>query len=645
MAEAAETMKDLPGFERYQTTANASWNAASDRLMNAAKQVVHDPYATKYETGRRQADFKFQQDVLSATYNDLQKTAEAASKLSQAIGKHNGFKDLMTRTFPSMLTMTSNAMKLFEGSHKSLGDPTRMRFNFMRQMEEAAKTNPHGDIAKMAKILGSDQQSAESVWNYLFQVGSPQHKRASFMEKMSKDVSIDGTRYRNFRESLPASFAKLPVRHTQMIADADWDKRQAADAVKIQEKELDFLQARMMSNRVLMDAAVDAGIAQKSNGRLLMNQNAPSHGQVNMMGSYVMRFMENALRGMPMHKITDIENPDVWDKLERKNNKRFNMAREAMEVLDEFKWLNPTHYTEAQAKHLKAEAGSAFKDWENAPVIKHSPIYKAFEVPAYKIGDSGNLVEDAHLAIEDSIAMRTIMRHGSGIQPHNALTEDTVYVNIDKRLNNPDLDPYTQNMLLDKYANLWENGFTPNGAEEKYVAVGVSKDRGIQFVRQSIYEKAIKADPGIFTGGHVVRDAQGNLVPQMDYNSWKAFSAAIEYSRKPNTPGEDSSTLYGSSLKGKKIVVFDPTSWQKKDNPEGVLGKIPGLDGASFADSSIIPMSAQGRMQGVKTVLNSVNMKELHKLYAGEVKDDAGEVKDARVLMLRAASGVDGAEE
>lgn len=234
--------------------------------------------------------------------------------------------------------------------------------------------------------------------------------------------------------------------------------------------------------------------------------------------------------------------------------------------------------------------------------------------------------------------MRTIMRHGSGIQPHNALTKDTVYVNIDKRLNNPDLDPYTQNMLLDKYANLWENGFTPDGAEEKYVAVGVSKDRGIQFVRQSIYEKAIKADPGIFTGGHVVRDAQGNLIPQMDYKSWEAFSAAIDYSRKTNTPGEDSRTLYGSSLKGKKIIVFDPSSWKQKDNPEGVLGKIPGLDGASFADSSIIPVSAQGRMEGVKTVLNSVKMAELHKLYAGEGKD-------ARALMLRAASGIAGANE
>lgn len=71
MAEAAETMKDLPGFERYQTTVNASWNAAVDRLKNAAKQDDNDQHATKYETGRRQADSKFQQDVLSATYNDL----------------------------------------------------------------------------------------------------------------------------------------------------------------------------------------------------------------------------------------------------------------------------------------------------------------------------------------------------------------------------------------------------------------------------------------------------------------------------------------------------------------------------------------------------------------------------------------------
>ena len=453
MAEAAETMKDLPGFERYQTTANTSWNAAADRLMNAAKQVDQDPYATKYETGRRQADFRFQQDVLSATYNDLQKTAEAASKLSQAIGKHNGLKDLMTRTFPSMLTMAGNAMKLFDGSHKSLGDPTRMRFNFMRQMEEAAKTNPHGDIAKMAKILGGDQQSAESVWNYLFQVGSPQHKRASFMDKMSKDVSIDGTRYRNFRESLPASFANLPVRRTQTISDQDWAQRRTTDAMTMQGEEIEFLQARIMNNRVLMDAAIRSGIAKKQNGRLLMNQNALQRGQVNMMGSYVMEFMENSLRGMPMYGITDIEDPNVWDKLERKNNKRYNMASEAMEVLDEFAWFNPAHYTKAQARDLLTAKKPSFGPWENAPVIKHSPLYKAFEVPAYKIGDNGNLVEDAHLAIEDSIAMRTIMRHGSGIQPHNALTKDTVYVNIDKRLSNPDLDPYTQNMLLDKYAD------------------------------------------------------------------------------------------------------------------------------------------------------------------------------------------------
>lgn len=315
-----------------------------------------------------------------------------------------------------MIAMANNAMKLFEGSHKSLGDPTRMRFNFMRQMEEAAKTNPHGDIAKMAKILGGDQQSAESVWDYLFQVGSPQHKRASFMDKMSKDVSIDGTRYRNFRESLPTSFAKIPVRHTQMIADKDWKQRYATDVERIQAKELEFLQARIMKNRVLMDAAVASGIAVKSKGRLRMNTNMPLRGQVNMMGGQVMEFMENALRGMPMYGITDIENPDNWDKLERKNNSRYRMAREAMEVLDEFAWFDPTYYTKTQARNLRRAAGSKFHPANaSAPVINHSPLYKAFEVPAYKIGDNGNLVEDAHLAIEDSIAMRTIMRHGSGI--------------------------------------------------------------------------------------------------------------------------------------------------------------------------------------------------------------------------------------
>ena len=97
--------------------------------------------------------------------------------------------------------------------------------------------------------------------------------------------------------------------------------------------------------------------------------------------------------------------------------------------------------------------------------------------------------------------------------------------------------------------------------------------------------------------------------------------------------------MFGSNLgklTTKNIVVFDPTSWKKTDRPDDTLGDIPGLNGASFGDLTIIPFGAQGRMQGIKTALNPVHMANIHSLYSGAGKQP---------LKLQAASGIKGSNE
>ena len=621
MKSAVESANNLPGFDRYELQARSSWNEAADRLVNNHVRMFNKDYVTAREQGRVSNDNKFQTGVLEATFNDLTETLQAASKLTNEMNKHGGMKDLLTHSFPAMLDAAGKAIKLYQGSHKELASPDKMQVQFMNEMKRISKNSPSSQAANLFNIMSQkgNEDVQTAVWKYLFQISAPQHKKTSFMNDrfFSFDTSLEGQPFKSFRESLPSKFQTVPVKPTQMFKGKSWINRKESDLAKVEDGLVDKLVDQMFGNRFMLDAAVAAGVAKKVNGTLQLNNSAINRGQVNMMAGHLMKELENSLLGMPMYGVKDVEDPSSWDKLSRKNNKRYNMAMEAMHFMNDIEWLSPAYYSSQQAKILHGDA----KNWTFSAldpkkygkgVIKHAPIYKAFEVPTFSIAKDGNLVEDAHLAIEDSISMRRIMEANAKlnkreIKGHNALIDDVVYLNVDHRLSDPNLPEYEREKILGDIAKYWDEGITFPGYEGRYVGVGVSKDRGLEFIPEKVRDSIEKKDPGFFTGGHVIQDAKGKLIPKTDFESWTAFSSAVEYARKVNTPGEDSRTLFGGDLPT-EIIVFDPSKWRKEETPEGVLGKIPGLDGASFADSKIIPFGAQGRMEGIKTALTSVNL-------------------------------------
>jgi len=72
-----------------------------------------------------------------------------------------------------------------------------------------------------------------------------------------------------------------------------------------------------------------------------------SRGQVNQSASSLFDMIVSSAKGMPMYGITDVNNPESWDKIARKNNKQFigtiNAARYLTDLQKSglFQWLKP----------------------------------------------------------------------------------------------------------------------------------------------------------------------------------------------------------------------------------------------------------------------------------------------------------------
>lgn len=422
MTKALEVGESLPGFTQYVETAGYSFERASDKIRRDSRKEG----VSSAEQARIAEDLQFQTSLLNASFSDLSDVTKKAKELNGVLSSKGGLDKVLTRNFSSIVDV-------FNGIVKVMGNPTKINESFFVEIL-SKKLGGNSSFEEFNKSF-SDTRTRQAALSYVVATAMPQYMKSSFVNDKHFDIdkSIDGKLFENFRDSLPTAFKQLPTQRKEMFSGGSFATRLPEDARQVTDEEMKKMLKVATTNRYFADAAVQAGVMKKKDGNLLYNKNA-TRGQINMVGGFLMETLENALRGMPMYGITDIEDPKVWNSVYRKNNQRYRAAMEGMEVLNDFDWIAPAYYSKKEAEAVQKSRSKQFVKIDDEELnngkIMHSPAYKAYEVARYKLGKDGELVEDSHFARQDSAQLRRIMKKKGRVVPHNSFIDDEIYLSL-----------------------------------------------------------------------------------------------------------------------------------------------------------------------------------------------------------------------
>ena len=426
MTKALDVGESLPGFKQYVETSGYSFDRASDKIRRDSRKEG----VSSAEQARITEDLHFQTSLLKASFSDLSDVTKKAKDLNKVLETGGGLDEVFSRSYSAIIDVLN-------GIIKSNGNPIGKSEDFFYRILRD-KLGSYGSqnfsVAEFNQAF-SDPIAKQAALRYVVATSMPQYLKTSFVNDKHFDIdkSIDGKLFENFRDSLPTAFKQLPTQRKEMFSGGSFATRLPEDARQVTDEEMKKMLKVATTNRYFADAAVQAGVMKKKDGNLLYNKNA-TRGQINMVGGFLMETLENALRGMPMYGITDIEDPKVWNSVYRKNNQRYRAAMEGMEVLNDFDWIAPAYYSKKEAEAVQKSRRKQFVKIDDEELnngkIMHSPAYKAYEVARYKLGKDGELVEDSHFARQDSAQLRRIMKKKGRVVPHNSFIDDEIYLSL-----------------------------------------------------------------------------------------------------------------------------------------------------------------------------------------------------------------------
>jgi len=225
-----------------------------------------------------------------------------------------------------------------------------------------------------AKVTSQGNVGLSDIVSYLelyAKSNLPQYMMSDFLGA-SKGTSVKAA---NFRDMLPKAFANISTQKSNIASSAS-----LAQGEKLTQSEVDNLVKIIQGNTYLADAAVRQGVARKSNGRIYINPNV-HRAQVNAMSGDIFQDFVVGARGAGQYGIRDVEDPDMFYKIIRKQNKRILGAREAAWTMqDMFEWLNPIYGAPVENTRNRNVSG-----WRSAGAIRQSPKQTAYEYAMYDI--------------------------------------------------------------------------------------------------------------------------------------------------------------------------------------------------------------------------------------------------------------------
>ena len=599
--------KALPDIGSTFNEASQTVDGTLEHMQSIQKEL-NSGTLDKYQTDIKTTELANLSHNLSAIIADMQ----TLNKLSQTISKNatSFTKQRMESFMPQLMKMANNAVNTYKGSGVLASDS---------QIIAAIKSTD--GYKQISSSLFGKNAFNENVMNDILKYAVlktvPQIQRGSFMQHFGTGNGLTKHIFDSFQDMLPRAFQN--INKGIKFSPGDLAKRRANDNSILTSQETSELYSMLMKNAYAANAAEAVGMIYRQNGRMNIRKNL-TRGMVNAMGGNIYDEIVNAAKGMPMYGVTDVNDASSWDKIARKSNKRFMGGMSAARRLsDQFEWFDADRYSAADIKKLNqfsnSHGGNIYYD---AGKIKFSPMQRSYEVARYTLDDilNGKNWNDGksfdpehHFAIDGSLHLDTIMHHNKqGIRGHNSYLNDVIYLDIDPRLADPNLDPNERSKIEAQYAKIFQHGISGQGkneANERYVLSRINAKSGAEFVRKSQYDKILKEDPYYFSAG----------LKTSDFTDWKEFSSSMEYRNKNATPGQSIQKLFGSELP-KNIVIVDLENTTKGDpNNPGA-----GVNGASIISNRLVQSGFQGRAHGIKSALSSVDIDALVDAYGGNLE-------------------------
>ena len=593
----------IPGTDTFfQESRDAVYNS-TNRINQINKTIGSSPFFSE----KQLSDLYKERDLLvrgiEATYKDVLSFSKATSSFVSSSGSDGKALSAISSMLPQLLSFVSE-VSAFQAKANTLMDSSVFKSGIKNKISEA------GLFEKLGFSKGSQQ--ADSLAEYLMLRGSNQTQRKSFMGHISQGSEEKMHIYDSFIDMLPSAFRGFHER-------GGTSKIDSANTQKLTEKETKLIEGLLLSNPYFAKAAEQAKVAQRLNGKMRI-AGGLTRNDINIVASNLYDTIIDSAKGMPMYGITDVDNPDYWERIARKTNKPILGSMNSARVLsDNLSWLDP-----GRASKQRRYPKSAYYDVGN---IGFSPMIKRYEVAKYNLSDlrSGtNLngkerlydkAEDHYFALDNSLHLEKILSSGKRktLPKHNEAIDDLFYVELDPRLANPNLSEDERRRLEDEYARYIESGITKkvNGVDTHFTFSRAHKSLGLEFVNDVAYNKITNGgkDKSFFRGG-----LKNGIFESND--AYPNFAKAIEYASKNATSGENIADLFGTELPDElKIAIFDLEE-AAKNNGIGA-----GMNGQSYINKKYVPHTGfQARFPGVKTALNTIDPVGFLKYFGGPVK-------------------------
>ena len=636
-SESEAIMPETQGFfDQSETSVKNSF----DRINAINKQIDSTPVFSEHQLENLYAEREMLRRGIEATIKEMQQFASSSVEFVRSFSsKKGGTSSLqaITKMMPSLMGIVRQVAD-FQRESDTLMDAAAFKAGIKNKIVEAGLTSQLG-IAK-------DSRSMDKLAEYLMLKGTDQTQRKSFMSHIASGYEKKQHLSDSFASMLPEAFKAFHASKGTLAAPEDMTQITARERKQIAEM--------LKSNPFFMQAAEASGVGRRSNG-IIELRSGITRGMVNRLAGNLYDTIISSAKGMPMYGITDVDDPQFWDRIARKSNKPFLGSMNSARVLsDNFAWLKPSI-----GGGYKDTAGSytPLIDAHGKPVtVPFSPNIKRYEVANYTLEDLQKNIDlnkdrskfygqqtvegtNPYISIDHSARLENIFRHRqSGAMPkNNDVVDDFLFLSLDKRLADPNLDEALKEKLMSEYASYIDNGITKivGGKKTHFSFTRAHKGLGLEFVQDAIFDAMAPIDPktgerdlSAFWGGvkmprisvndkHLKNGKMVNYTPEEVFELGAKF---VEYASKDATSGESIQSLYGTVLPDKlKIGIFDLEETAKKAT-EGQQIAGAGMNGTSYISKRLVPGGFQARMPGIKTALNSVDFGGFLSHFGGAIK-------------------------
>ena len=219
---------------------------------------------------------------------------------------------------PSLMNIVRQVAD-FQRESDTLMDAATFKAGIKNKIAEAGLTTQLG--------FAKDSKSMDQLAEYLMLKGTDQTQRKSFMSRIANGYEKKQHIYDSFSAMLPTAFKAFHA-SKGTLAGAD-------DLTQISANERKQISELLKSNPFFMQAAEASGVGRRMNG-VIEIRSGITRGMINRLAGNLYDTIVSSAKGMPMYGITDVDDPQFWDRISRKSNKPFVGSMNSARIVTEY---------------------------------------------------------------------------------------------------------------------------------------------------------------------------------------------------------------------------------------------------------------------------------------------------------------------